>query len=820
MIAIFSACIVRTVEKIEYVPSHIKFSQLVRNYPSTLHCPCSKFGITYDTFVTIQVNFHQVCSSQFIQQTWIDSIFNQQNMLSLSSDDFRRTLSFFWQVIAGFCMMSNRTWIDTVTSFDASRILSPRAIAEEVVRNQVQADLNNYIILAQATFARSLLAIRRTTSANQIISALATNFYLHYLPTDLDSSESPKMSPRIFNNCSCLNIAGCPHPATFNDNYNHIVTIPGLIDDCLIIDGTLSSTLECYYNQTCLSLLHPSLTIDVEPLINTRNKYFMVNSTVQMLLDKIMIDEMISDIRFDLYYSQCNPAYCSYSYTRRLDVLFIITTIIGIFGGLSFALRFISPFIAAIVLRWKNRRVFEDNVEHVMPTQQHQLCATMNRLRLLPNDIRQKIVNLNLFENQTLRTPTNIFRELLLTRVFILMITILFITTGFYIYFVEQNQIVTIKHPSLVTYEQLYNDHSATLQCPCSQISISYEKFLNVTYILHQVCTSAFVSPKWLTYLASFDPTLVPSWTDTRFSRNFRTIGASYFQFLANFCSLSQININDALNVFINTKFINDHVLPPSLFVQQTQAMIESFIDSTKNNFARTLDWIHIIFTTSYFLIGRNINFLITVTDDHQVTVDNIIFYSVSEITHESISINGPCSCEIDGPFCTMLDLLYTNGSNILDFQQAFDELRISCVLLFGFTTGNISWWYNITYLENIQATYSMVIHSQPSPNIKPLNASAPTQFGNVQLLDLLYEMLVETWIHNETYYDKFYRECAPISCSYRIVQRRDIIVVLLLLISVCGGINRGLQIFVPFVGKFIFFCINRWKNRNDWHGK
>ncbi|CAF1394251.1 unnamed protein product [Rotaria sordida] len=372
MIAIFSACIVRTVEKIEYVPSHIKFSQLVRNYPSTLHCPCSKFGITYDTFVTIQINFHQVCSSQFIQQTWIDSIFNQQNMLSLSSDDFRRTLSLFWQVIASFCMMNNRTWIDTVTSFDASRILSPRATAEEVVRNQVQADLNNYIILAQATFARSLLAIRRTTSANQIISALATNFYLHYLPTDLDSSESPKMSPRIFNNCSCLNIAGCPHPATFNDNYNHIVTIPGLLDDCLIIDGTLSSTLECYYNQTCLSLLHPSLTIDVEPLINTRNKYFMVNSTVQMLLDKIMIDEMISDIRFDLYYSQCNPAYCSYSYTHRFDVLFIITTIIGIFGGLSFALRFISPFVAAIVLRWKNRRVFEDNVEHVMPTQQHQ----------------------------------------------------------------------------------------------------------------------------------------------------------------------------------------------------------------------------------------------------------------------------------------------------------------------------------------------------------------------------------------------------------------------------------------------------------------
>ncbi len=64
----------------------------------------------------------------------------------------------------------------------------------------------------------------------------------------------------------------------------------------------------------------------------------MENSTVEMILNQIMIDEITSDIQFDLFYSQCNPAYCSYSYTHRFDALFIITTIIGIFGGLSFVL--------------------------------------------------------------------------------------------------------------------------------------------------------------------------------------------------------------------------------------------------------------------------------------------------------------------------------------------------------------------------------------------------------------------------------------------------------------------------------------------------
>jgi hypothetical protein len=48
--------------------------------PNALYCPCSKVGIAYDTFVTINVTFHQVCSSQFIEQTWIDVLFSKQNI--------------------------------------------------------------------------------------------------------------------------------------------------------------------------------------------------------------------------------------------------------------------------------------------------------------------------------------------------------------------------------------------------------------------------------------------------------------------------------------------------------------------------------------------------------------------------------------------------------------------------------------------------------------------------------------------------------------------------------------------------------------------
>ena len=335
---IISAFLIRTTNNIEYSPSHTRFSQLLSKYPNTLHCPCSAIGIPYHTFVTIHVQFHQVCSSIFIQQTWIDIIYSQYNTSSLSSDDFRLTLSFFWQLIRGFCLISGRTWDDTLTGFETSHLFSPVAMAEDVLYSQVNTILQNQINLAQTKLIHTLLSIRRSTSGNQFVSALATNNYLRYPPQDSDFEISPKMSPRTFNNCSCLSVEGCPHSAIIHDSHGHLMMIPGMINDCLIIDGTLASTLECYYKQACLSFLHPSLSVSIQPLSNISNKHFQMNSTIEMLLNEFMIDELINNTRFDFYYAHCKPAYCSYSYEHRFDVLFIITTIIGIYGGLSFVL--------------------------------------------------------------------------------------------------------------------------------------------------------------------------------------------------------------------------------------------------------------------------------------------------------------------------------------------------------------------------------------------------------------------------------------------------------------------------------------------------
>ncbi|CAF1152569.1 unnamed protein product [Adineta steineri] len=817
LIAIITAAalVIRTAEKTEHKPSYTRFSQLKHAYSKTLHCSCSKLGINYGTFVTTQVIFHQVCSSQFIQQTWIDMLFTNKNISIESINDFRVILSFFWQTIAGLCTASNKTWIDVVASFETTRILTPTVPAEEIVRRQAEAALKNQIALSKATLNRNLLAIRRIINGNQIVSALQTNFYLYYSSTDMNSEITSEMKSRMFGNCSCLRIEGCPHPAIVNNSNGHLVPIPGMVMDCLIIDATLASTLECYYNQSCLVLSHRSLPIDIQLLSNSSNKYFSVYSTIQTLVNELMIDETTCDIRFELYYSQCNPTYCSYSYKRRFDILFIFTTIIGIFGILSFTIKLIAPLIVVVMLRFKKRVLPIEDVPHVRSPQQNRY-----HVGLLLRKLRHIIVTCNCFERETPRTSINIYREQLLTRFFIFLMLSLSASAGLYTFLVEQNHAITIVDPPLATYEQLHNDHPITLHCPCSKISIPHRAFLNVTFVLHQVCSSDLVSSEWLNYLISFDPYHVSIDRKDMFALDFRAMGASYFQLLAIFCSLVQINIADAQRLFSSTEFINDRVLVPSLFIKQTQTMIDSFIRITRKEFIRTFHWISVAFITNHFFNGAGMNFDMTIDDNDTVGASFASHLVLDIDSNGYFLVKTECSCGDNPLFCNRVPQIIINESYVenVNIFLFYKQLYFGCLPLTGFLQSKIAWWYNLTFIEHIIATYSMISHDQSSPNIKQLNASVPTYFEDITMNKLLNEMLLEMSTNNNTHFDKFYDECAPIFCSYTINRRRDFIVVLFLLISICGGLNTGLQLLVPFIGKLFFFYVDWWKNRNVRH--
>lgn len=66
---------------------------------------------------------------------------------------------------------------------------------------------------------------------------------------------------------------------------------------------------------------------------------------------------------------------------------------------------------------------------------------------------------------------------------------------------------ITIYNPTQNQFENLQNRYSNNVSCPCRNIGISYESFINVTPTIHEICLSGFVSDEWRSYTTNtIDP--------------------------------------------------------------------------------------------------------------------------------------------------------------------------------------------------------------------------------------------------------------------------------------------------------------------------
>ena len=330
-------------------PTEPAFRHLSSAYSSTLQCPCRDIAILYQSFAHIHPQFHQVCSSAFVTDEWIRSI---------STDLEHLEMSFFWQIIAGFCRLSQTAVNATIDQFHVTALISTIAVAEDPLRIETRAAFDAVLSSSRSLFFRNLIAIQRATAGNQFVSALATNFDAQLIL--VDQQLQPNFFSRISGNCSCLNLEGCPRSS-----------VEGLVSDCLMINAALQSSLQCYFNQTCLSHLHPALASSINRLNPDNNHQSNVNSTIEDLLNRFLLDGLSIEVDFAVYYQNCQPYYCSYNYRRRFDYEYAVTTIIGIFSGLNVVLRLLCPRIAKT---FSSRRV----VPTKEPASRSQSKETMN----------------------------------------------------------------------------------------------------------------------------------------------------------------------------------------------------------------------------------------------------------------------------------------------------------------------------------------------------------------------------------------------------------------------------------------------------------
>jgi hypothetical protein len=182
-------------------------------------------------------------------------------------------------------------------------------------------------------------------------------------------------APSAYNACACSVARNCPDPAwsggQFLCDYGNNCTagtvvwsIPGLIRQCTVLDSMLGSDLRCFFDQTCLDILLsmynidmperlplPSATLNITALDSSTLLSFLPTDTIGTIVDQLMIDEWTMLTNFVGYYNACNPASCTYTFTRKMDLFYVFTMISTFFGGLVVTFRLLVP-ICVLFVHW------------------------------------------------------------------------------------------------------------------------------------------------------------------------------------------------------------------------------------------------------------------------------------------------------------------------------------------------------------------------------------------------------------------------------------------------------------------------------------
>jgi hypothetical protein len=145
----------------------------------------------------------------------------------------------------------------------------------------------------------------------------------------------------------------CYKKTKISDNGTDYI-IPGMFLSWFPLESLLMSTLECLYNDSCLFQIKAFINTTVSPInfttLNLSSEYNGNNSydKIEIFANKLFIQSWNNESSFESYFNQCHPLKCQYTYQSRLILIYVITTIIGLIGGLSVALQLLAPVIVKL----------------------------------------------------------------------------------------------------------------------------------------------------------------------------------------------------------------------------------------------------------------------------------------------------------------------------------------------------------------------------------------------------------------------------------------------------------------------------------------
>jgi hypothetical protein len=353
-------------------PSEAEYEAFLEKYGISSSCPCSRVTIPYANFTSTTVAYHPVCQSVFVSDDWINHLFSP-NFASLYQGDFRALASNYFQLLGTFCSHVSRSVHDALDNFHSQTLLTP----DVLLLNSLYAQIKIKSQFLQSSTVNSVIQllqiVRTTTQSNVLQTAIPLSTMMHRIVTiDVDVLQK-RDTGFVYTKssiCICTSARNCSVPSGFFDidqriarkiklvpDFPLLANVSGFFVGCFPVESLLKSTLECLFDSSCLKTIRtfiPFSNITGVYALNISQTRFAPNTSIEILINKLFIEKWSMEPSFSDYYTQCAPILCASTLSKRNNPLYVLTKLLGLYGGLTAALRFC---VLVIVAWWRKRRV-------------------------------------------------------------------------------------------------------------------------------------------------------------------------------------------------------------------------------------------------------------------------------------------------------------------------------------------------------------------------------------------------------------------------------------------------------------------------------
>lgn len=280
--------------------------------------------------------------------------------ISLSSNisvyeerDYRRIMSSHIQYLKGLCEISIDSVNNSIKQFLSTLFITKQLLAENDFYQNMNSSIEQIKSNAPTILNLMFFLVRNINHGNSIVSTYGTNFK-YVTSSDFIFTSLLQSKAIIYDNeCSCGLYAHCTSQAyIIENNSSRKIPIKGLKIGCTPSESFLASTLECFYDHTCIDIIkeYTNRTYPLEVLSMTANQSRM-NNTINELINNLFVDQWLTTINYSSYFQQCLPSLCSFSYIQKSSIIYIISFLLGLQGGLMIVLKWICPKVIQSIVK-------------------------------------------------------------------------------------------------------------------------------------------------------------------------------------------------------------------------------------------------------------------------------------------------------------------------------------------------------------------------------------------------------------------------------------------------------------------------------------